>query len=267
MGGISDKPSTKLHAPPGGRSNFSLVHDDGPNPGTSSTANKTRIRDANGAPGIMAESVLKDQAPVSPSRANMKNFTQSFSINDGDDSERFPRSPTRIVNKNSMSVQEPAPTSPYVRKGHHNYHSDIFGTQSSLDATTPPPSNINASVPTKSGASPEVQYGHRSPRSPSLSSNNQNALTSPDFGFGKEAPPAAQIEYEQRVYPDELNEAPIETAPVPVTKSLSPARQDPASLPVAGSSQNLNPTVFGFGAIPGPKRRQPPGGSSSIVFG
>lgn len=257
MGGISDKPSTKLHAPPGGRSNFSLVHDEGPNPGVSSLNDKTRIRDVSGAPGIMAESILKDQAPISPSRANMKISTQSFSINDGDDSERFPRSPTKIVNQNSMGAQEPAPTSPYVRKGHHNYHTDIFGTQSSLDAVTPPRRDMNTSAPTKVEAS----------GSPSLSRNSQDALTSPDFGFGKEAPPAAQVEYEQRVYPDDLNETPAKAAAAPVTKSSSPARADPASLPVAGSSQNLNPTVFGFGASPGPRRRQPPGGSSSIVFG
>ena len=259
LGGISEKPSTKLHAPPGGRSNFSLSHDDGPQPGASSIAGTTRIRDVNGATGIMASSNLKDQAPLSPSKQNMKVSTQTFSLSDGDDTTRFPRAPNKIVNQNSMGAAQPAPTSPYVRKGYHNSHSDIFGTQSSLDAASPPP-RVNVSIPFNSEATSEFQDGHRSPCSPSLSSANQKVLTSPDFGFGKDEVPAAQVAYENAVFPDELNDAP----------TPSPPKPDPASMEAAGSSKNLNPTVFGFGQSP-PKmaagRRQPPGGASSIVFG
>ena len=73
LGGISEKPSTKLHAPPGGKSNFSLLHDDGPQPGASSIAGKTRIRDVNGATNIykIAYNAINDkERPNYLSRSN-----------------------------------------------------------------------------------------------------------------------------------------------------------------------------------------------------
>ena len=266
LGGISNKPSTRLHAPPGGASSFSLSHDDGPQPGVSTTSAKTRIRDVNGAPGILADSTLKNQAPLSPSKQNMKASTQTFSINDGDDSSRFQQSRAKIVNQNSMGAAQPAPTSPYIKKGYHNQHSDIFGTRSSLDATSPPP-HVNISLQTNTEASSEFQDGYGNPRSPSLSSVNQKVLTSPDFGFGKDEPPAAQVAYENAVFPDELNEVPVTShASEQEPKAPSPSKADPSVLQPAGSSKNLNPTVFGFGGS-GPRRRAPPGGASSIVLG
>lgn len=265
LGGISNKPSTRLHAPPGGKSSFSLSHDEGPQPGVSVTSQKTRLRDVNGNPGILANSSLLNQAPLSPSRQNMKAFTQTFSINDGDDSTRFPQSPAKIVNQNSMGAAQPAPTSPYIKKGYHNHHSDIFGTRSSLDAVSPP--HVNASVQTDKEASTEFHDRHNSLQSPSLSSTHHKVLTSPDFGFGRDEPPAAQIAYENAVFPDELNEAPATSSTSESDpKVSSPPKADPSTLQPAGSSKNLNPTVFGFGSG-GPRKRAPPGGASSIVLG
>ena len=216
LGGISDKPSTKLHAPPGGRSNFSLSHYEPPAP-----TENTRTNDANSSPNDLKKAIFKDEVPKSPPKQKMTSFVQSFSITDGDDSSRFPKSPPKTASENSTEAPQPSPSS-YVKKGYHNQHWDIFGTRNSLDAASPPPcANPSASMNTESSS--ELR-GDQSHQSPSLSSTHQKVLTSPDFGFGKDQPPPAQIAYENAVFPDELNEVPTPSTPEthPRKSSLPP---------------------------------------------